>query len=90
MSHLQALARRRTVLLAVLICAVTATLFLVPSPPAEAYICGGQPNEIFTITYYSDASHTQSVGMCVQFCDAPDRCTGQITNYYHLLHRGCC
>jgi hypothetical protein len=90
MSHLQALVSRRTVLMAVLLCAVTTTLLLAPSRPAEAYTCGGQPNEIFTITYYSGASHAQIVGRCVEFCDAPEQCTGQITNYYEMLHRACC
>jgi hypothetical protein len=90
MSNAPIPASRRVVLLTLFLCAVAATLLLLPPPPAEAYVCGGQPNEIFTIHYYSSPSHTQEVGRCVQFCDAPEQCTGQITNYYLMVHRGCC
>jgi hypothetical protein len=85
MSRLASLSCRRTVLLALVVAAVMATLYLVsPTPPAAALTCMPGFCEQAATTYYSGPDHNKVVGAC-----ACGSCSGEKTDFF-TEHFVCC
>lgn len=88
MSIVAALPRRRFVLLALILAAVTAALVLAPPLPATSLVCNpanGQCPGTYVI-YYNNAQHDKVVGEC-----SCGECTGEMTDFSsgHSICCGC-
>jgi hypothetical protein len=89
MSTRPSIVGRRATLLIFLVGTVAAVLFLVPPPPAHAFICAnGYP--IYDTIYFNNASHSKVVGSCAQSCSGQVTCTGTKSAYSIRVETGCC
>lgn len=87
MPGVTAILRRRVVLLALVMGALTALLLLAPPRPAAASICPSGCYALYNVIYYNDKG--DQVGECVDSCDGYD-CTGKTTDHFRDMLNGCC